>query len=90
MKRIYLGKPYDWAFKFDNDKFYCSELVYDIYKNQFGKELCKPKKVGNYLILGIGNLPKIKEAMKKRGISKEQYAVAPVDVINSDYLEDIR
>ena len=30
----YLGKPYDLAFKFDNGKFYCSELIYDIYKNQ--------------------------------------------------------
>ena len=86
----YLGKPYDLAFKFDNDKFYCPELVYDIYKNQLGIELCKPKKVGDYLIMGTGNLPKIKEAMKKRGISKEQYAVAPVDVFNSDYLQDIK
>ena len=36
----YLGKPYDLAFKFDNGKFYCSELIYDIYKNQLGIELC--------------------------------------------------
>ena len=28
----YLGLPYDKAFKFDNGKFYCSELIYDIYK----------------------------------------------------------
>jgi len=85
----YLGKPYDLAFKFDNDKFYCSELIYDIYKNQLGIELCEPKKVSDYLILGTDKLPMIEKAMKKRGITKEQYAVAPVDVFESDYLEDV-
>ncbi len=85
----YLGKPYDLAFKFDNDKFYCSELIYDIYKNQLGIELCEPKKVSDYLILGTDKLPMIEKAMKKRGITKEQYAVAPVDVFESDYLEEV-
>ena len=88
--KSYLGKPYDEAFKFDNGKFYCSELIYDIYKNQLGIELCKPKKVGDYLILGTDELPKIEKAMKKRGITKGQYAVAPVDIFESDYLEDVR
>ena len=86
----YLGKPYDLAFKFDNDKFYCSELIYDIYKNQLGIELCEPKKVSDYLILGTDKLPMIEKAMKKRGITKEQYAVAPVDIFESDYLEDVK
>ena len=86
----YLGKPYDLAFKFDNDKFYCSELIYDIYKNQLGIELCEPKKVSDYLILGTDKLPQIEKAMKKRGITKEQYAVAPVDIFESDYLEDVK
>lgn len=86
----YLGKPYDLAFKFDNGKFYCSELIYDIYKNQLGIELCKPKKVSDYLILGTDQLPQIEKAMKKRGITKEQYAVAPVDIFESDYLEDVK
>ena len=86
----YLGKPYDLAFKFDNGKFYCSELIYDIYKNQLGIELCEPKKVSDYLILGTDKLPQIEKAMKKRGITKEQYAVAPVDIFESDYLEDVR
>ena len=88
--KSYLGKPYDLAFKFDNDKFYCSELIYDIYKNQLGIELCKPKKVGDYLILGTDKLPKIEKAMKKRGISQKQYAVAPVDIFNSDFLENVK
>ena len=34
----YLGKPYDLAFQFDNGKWYCSELIYDIYKTQLGME----------------------------------------------------
>ena len=87
--KSYLGKPYDKAFKFDNSKFYCSELIYDIYKNQLGIELCKPKKVGDYLILGTDELPKIEKAMKKRGITKEQYAVAPVDIFNSEHLNGV-
>ena len=86
----YLGKPYDLAFKFDNDKFYCSELIYDIYKNQLGIELCDPKKVSDYLMIGIDKLPQIEMAMKKRGITMEQYAVAPVDIFESDYLEDVK
>ena len=86
----YLGKPYDLAFKFDNGKFYCSELIYDIYKNQLGIELCEPKKVSDYLILGTDKMPQIEKAMKKRGITKEQYAVAPVDIFESDHLEDVK
>ena len=86
----YLGKPYDLAFKFDNGKFYCSELIYDIYKNQLGIELCEPKKVSDYLMIGVDKLPQIEMAMKKRGITMEQYAVAPVDIFESDYLEDVK
>lgn len=86
----YLGKPYDLAFKFDNGKFYCSELIYDVYLNQLGIELCKPKTIDDYLILGSHRIPKIKRAMKKRGITMEQYAVAPVDVFNSKELKFVK
>ena len=85
----YLGKPYDLAFKFDNGRFYCSELVYDIYQKQLGIELAEPRQVKDYLILFTDRLPKLKRAMKRRGISKEQYAIAPVDIFNSEYLESV-
>ena len=52
--------------------------------------MCEPKKVSDYLILGTDKLPQIEKAMKKRGITKEQYAVAPVDIFESDYLEDVK
>lgn len=86
----YLGKPYDLAFSFDNDIYYCSELVYDIYKKQLGIELCKPKQVGDYLILGTDKFDKIESTMKRRGISKGQYAVAPVDIFKSEYLHSVK
>ena len=86
----YLGKPYDLAFKFDNGKFYCSELIYDVYLNQLGIELCKPKTVDAYLELGADNHPKIKQAMEKRGITLEQYAVAPVDIFKSKHLKRVK
>ena len=86
----YLGKPYDLAFKFDNGKFYCSELIYDIYLSRLGIELCKPKKIDDYLILGTHRIPKIKRAMKKRDITMNQYAVAPVDVFNSKELKFVK
>ncbi len=83
----YLGKPYDVAFRPDNDIYYCSELVYDIYKKQLGIELCEPKKIDDYLILCTDRIPKIKAEMARRGIKKEQYAVAPVDIFNSKWLK---
>ena len=86
----YLGKSYDLAFKFDNGKFYCSELIYDVYLNQLGVELCKPKKIDDYLILGTHRIPKIKRAMEKRGITMEQYAVAPIDLFNSKELKFVK
>jgi hypothetical protein len=86
----YLGKSYDFAFSFDNDIYYCSELVYDIYKRQLGIELCTPKQIGDYLILGTDKLDKIEEAMQRRGITKEQYAVAPVDIFESKHLHNIK
>nr|DAD59155.1 MAG TPA: papain-like amidase [Bacteriophage sp.] len=75
----YLGQKYDTAFKFNNGKMYCSELVYEIYKNQFGIELCKPRKVSEYHTLGLTKL------LKKRGINKNQLVVAPSDLLNSKY-----
>jgi hypothetical protein len=84
-----LGKSYDAAFSFDNDIYYCSELVYTIYKEQLGIELCKPKKIDDYLILCTDELPIIKNEMQRRGITKEQYAVAPVDIFNSEYLHSV-
>ena len=71
----YLGKSYDLTFKFDNGKYYCSELVWIIYKEQFGIELCKPRKIKDYRLAGI------KKHLVRRGMNDEQLVVAPCDLI---------
>lgn len=71
----YLGKKYDLAFKFNNDKYYCSELIYDIYKNQYANQLTTPKPIKSYHVFGLGKL------MKRRGMNPNQKAVAPCDLL---------
>lgn len=83
----YVGASYDNAFKFGNKQWYCSELVYDIYKRQLGVELCKPKLMSDYHVTG---LKKVKAEMQRRGIQPGQLMVAPVDIYNSTLLHDIR
>jgi hypothetical protein len=34
--KMQLGMPYDDAFLYDNDKYYCSELIYDAFKSANG------------------------------------------------------
>lgn len=35
----FVGKPYDTVFDINNDAYYCSELVYFLYKNKNGKSI---------------------------------------------------
>lgn len=70
----YLGMPYDLEFKFNNGKMYCSELVYEIYKEQFNLELAKPKKIKEYNTIGL------KALMKRRKMNMEQLAISPEDI----------
>lgn len=59
----------------NNDKYYCSELIYDIYKDQFGIQLATPKPIKSYHIFGLGKL------MKRRGMDPNQKVVAPCDLL---------
>lgn len=75
----YLGIPYDLEFKFNNGKFYCSELVYEIYK-EHGIKLRNPRKVSSYWFTRI---PKVKQIMKKRNIQMDQEVISPVDILTA-------
>lgn len=76
----YLGIPYDSQFSLTNNKYYCSELVWVIYKNQLGVRLCEPRSLSSYNTFGLSKL------LKKRRISSKSKFVAPVDLLDSDKL----
>ena len=76
----YLGNKYDNQFSLKNNTYYCSELVYVIYKDQFGIELCTPKPLRDYNTFGLRWL------LKKRGINLDELVVTPADLYK-DYLK---
>jgi Orthopoxvirus protein of unknown function (DUF830). len=74
----YLNTRYDNAFSLDNDTYYCSELVYLIYKEQFGIELFKPKPLREYNTFGL------RWVLKKRNIHLDNRVVTPADLYRKD------
>ena len=80
-----LGIPYDLDFRFNNGKYYCSELVWDVYKDN-NINLCNPKQLKEYHFL---NVPLVKKKIKERGFTLEQSVVAPSDLIKSNKLKTV-
>lgn len=72
----YLGLPYDLEFKENNGKFYCSELVYQLFKDQ-GIICCHMRKVSDFPLTKHSEIQKI---MKQRNIEMDQYVVSPKDL----------
>ena len=81
-------KDYDLYFEWSDDKIYCSELVWKIYKEGANIELCKPKKLKEFNL----EHPKVQKIMKQRYGSKIPYdekVIAPSQLYESNLLETI-
>lgn len=82
-----LGKNYDVKFQWSDDKIYCSELVWKVYKNAVGIELCKPRAFKSYNL----KHPTVQRLVKARygssnALPLEEFAVAPSDLAESPLL----
>lgn len=85
-----LGKKYDPYFQWDNDRLYCSELVWKIYKYATGIELCKPRTLGSYHL----DDPAIKKLIKNqynsmKNLPLDELCVAPSDLAQSPLLTEV-
>ena len=82
------NRDYDLFFEWTDEKIYCSELVWKIYKNGAGIELCPLEKLKNF---NLAN-EKVKKILKERYGNKiplEESVVAPSQLVNSPLLETI-
>jgi hypothetical protein len=83
-----IHKPYDYELGWDENRFYSAELVWKMYKNGLGIELCKPRKMGE-LDMTDEFLRNSMLNNYKNNIPKNQSVVVPVDILQSDLLETI-
>ena len=85
-----IGKDYDPYFQWSDDRVYCSELVWKVYKHATGIELCKPRLLSSYNL----HHPTVLKLINKRygSMSKlpmNELTVAPSDIAQSNLLIEV-
>ena len=88
--RKQIGKDYDPLFQWDDETLYCSELVWKIYKQSTGIELCETKTFQSYFL----EKPEVRAVIQKRygdvpRLPEKEPVVAPSDLAASALLDEV-
>lgn len=84
----FIGKPYDIYFEWSDDKIYCSELVWKIYKQAANIEIGQLEELSDF---DLSN-DIVKAKMKERygeNIPMDEKVISPAAMFNSDKLKTI-
>ena len=87
--KTFQNKPYDGLFAWSDNRIYCSELVWKIYKRGLGIELGDLKKLKSFDL----SHPVVKVKLKERygnNIPLNENVIAPQGIFDSDLLETIK
>lgn len=79
------GKNYDLTFEWSDEKIYCSELIWKIYKRAAGIEIGKLEKLKDFDLTNEA----VKRKMNERygnSIPENESVISPVSIFNSDRL----
>lgn len=82
------GKHYDKLFQWNDDRMYCSELVWKIYSKGASIELCKPKQFSDFPI----DIPRVRKLIMERygdSFDPSEQIVSPQDLFKSKLLTEI-
>lgn len=84
----FAGLPYDFRFEWSDDKFYCSELVWKIYHEALGIELCKKRPLSDYN-LKSKVVQRTVEERYNGNIPHDEVMVSPGDLYESEHLRTV-
>ncbi len=84
----YVGMDYDWLFDWSDNKLYCSELVYKLYKTVLGIELCDPRPLKDYSLNAELVRQKLAERYGKT-LPLDELMVSPEDIYRSNKLMQV-
>ena len=87
--KTYENKNYDEAFNWSDDRIYCSELVFKLYKNALQIELCKPRKLSDFDLSNSLVKEKLNEKYGNK-IPLNEPMVSPEDIYRSALLSDVK
>jgi hypothetical protein len=83
-----MGKPYDYGFSWDDQRLYCSELVWNIYERSTGLRLGEPRPLKEYDL----GFPAVRSKLKERygdKIPLEEPIISPVALFDCDLLDTV-
>ncbi|TAL37507.1 MAG: YiiX family permuted papain-like enzyme [Spirochaetes bacterium] len=84
----YIGRPYDIYFGWADDRLYCSELVWKVYRYGPGIELCPLRRIRDFDL----SHPVVKGTLFERygnAVPLDEPAVSPGDIFDSPLLETV-
>jgi len=77
----YLGRPYDMQMEMDDEKIYCSELVYKAFNNVYHEEIGKTQKLGD---LNWKPNEKFIKSVEKGPVPLDRIMITPRAIAESD------
>jgi Orthopoxvirus protein of unknown function (DUF830). len=86
----FLGRPYDYYFEWNDDRLYCSELVWKIYKNVLDVEIGEPAAAESFDFSSDEVKSKLKERFGDNIPPHSDKVISPGAMFESDKLIKIK
>lgn len=92
MKQVsdqFIGKNYDLTFEWSDDKIYCSELIWKIYKRATGLEIGKLQKLRDFDLSNEAVKNKMQERYGDK-IPLDEIVISPASIFDSELLATVK